>query len=98
MVERALILHQSHDENKPLRFASLIEDQPDDTMRPAVQEETHPQLSLDAAMRRHIEAVLRKTGGRIQGRDGAAAILGIHSSTLRSRMDKLGVTFGRKAR
>ena len=98
MVERALIRHQSQGENKPLRFESLIEDRPDDTMRPAVQEETHPHLSLDAAMRRHIEAVLRKTGGRIQGRDGAAAILGIHSSTLRSRMDKLGVTFGRKAR
>lgn len=99
MVERSLIRHQSQGENKPLRFAALlVEDQPDGTIAVPIHEEVHPCLSLDDAMRRHIEAVLRSTQGKIQGKDGAAAILGIHASTLRSRMDKLGVTFGRQPR
>lgn len=41
--------------------------------------------------RRHIETVLRHTRGRISGPKGAAKILGIPASTLRSRMKKLGI-------
>ncbi|WP_083455762.1 helix-turn-helix domain-containing protein [Desulfosarcina cetonica] len=48
-------------------------------------------------MCRHIEAVLQSTNGKIQGKDGAAAQLNIHPNTLRSRMNKLGLPFGRKA-
>jgi tetracycline 7-halogenase / FADH2 O2-dependent halogenase len=39
----------------------------------------------------HIRMVLRRTGGRISGPQGAAAILGIPPSTLRSRIKKLGL-------
>ena len=39
----------------------------------------------------HIRRVLRETRGRISGPKGAALILGINASTLRSRMLKLGV-------
>jgi tetracycline 7-halogenase / FADH2 O2-dependent halogenase len=39
----------------------------------------------------HIRMVLRHTRGRISGPQGAAAILGIPSSTLRSRIKKLGL-------
>jgi tetracycline 7-halogenase / FADH2 O2-dependent halogenase len=41
----------------------------------------------------HIRMVLSHTGGRIAGPQGAAAILGIPASTLRSRIKKLGVTY-----
>jgi formate hydrogenlyase transcriptional activator len=34
---------------------------------------------------------LAETGWRIEGRDGAARILGLHPSTLRARMHKLGI-------
>lgn len=97
MIERALIRHQNRDENTPLRFASLVEESPDFITSSPVAEDIHPHQTLDEAMRSHIKAVLRSTGGKVQGKEGAAAILGIHPSTLRSRMDKLGVTFGRKA-
>lgn len=97
MIERALIRHQSRDENTPLRFATLIEEIPDCVVPTPKNEGVQSHMSLDEAMRRHIKAVLRFTGGKVQGKDGAAYILGIHSSTLRSRMEKLGVTFGRKA-
>ncbi|HKQ72938.1 MAG TPA: sigma 54-interacting transcriptional regulator [Blastocatellia bacterium] len=39
----------------------------------------------------HIRMVLRHTGGRISGPRGAAAILGVPPSTLRSRIKKLGL-------
>lgn len=39
----------------------------------------------------HIQMVLRHTGGRIAGPQGAAAILGLPPSTLRSRIKKLGL-------
>jgi transcriptional regulator with GAF, ATPase, and Fis domain len=39
----------------------------------------------------HIRRVLRHTRGRISGPQGAAAILGVPSSTLRSRIRKLGL-------
>ena len=34
---------------------------------------------------------LEKTGWRIEGKDGAARLLGLHPSTLRARMHKLGI-------
>ena len=41
--------------------------------------------------RNYILAVLEKTGGQVGGADGAAKILGMPSSTLRSKMKKLGI-------
>jgi transcriptional regulator with GAF, ATPase, and Fis domain len=41
--------------------------------------------------RRHIQAVLAKTGWRITGKNGAAEILGLKRTTLQSRMKKLGI-------
>jgi transcriptional regulator with GAF, ATPase, and Fis domain len=52
-------------------------------------------VSLDEAQRRHIVAALAHTGGRIEGRRGAAAILEINPHTLRARMRKLGVQWAR---
>lgn len=50
-----------------------------------------PILPLDAAMARHIETALARTQGRIEGRNGAAALLGINPHTLRARMRKLAI-------
>jgi transcriptional regulator with GAF, ATPase, and Fis domain len=41
--------------------------------------------------RRHIVQVLRQCGGKVAGRGGAAEFLNIHSSTLNSRIKKLGI-------
>ena len=48
-------------------------------------------LTMDEAMRRHIESALRVTRGRIEGPFGAAVLLGINPHTLRARMRRLGV-------
>ena len=47
--------------------------------------------SIAEAERRHIIYVLNKTGGIIAGKGGAAELLDLPPSTLRSRMKKLGV-------
>jgi two-component system response regulator HydG len=48
-------------------------------------------VTLDEMERSYIREVLRNTGGVIAGKGGAAEILGLPPSTLRSRMKKLGV-------
>ncbi|HEX4936831.1 MAG TPA: sigma-54 dependent transcriptional regulator [Gemmatimonadaceae bacterium] len=48
-------------------------------------------LPLEQAMARHIERALKATGGRIEGRGGAAALLRINPHTLRARMRKLRI-------
>jgi len=47
--------------------------------------------TLESLERTHIVSVLQRTGWVIQGPRGAAAILGIHPNTLRSRMERLGI-------
>ena len=53
--------------------------------------------SLDQVERTHILEVLMRTSWRIEGPEGAAALLNLNPSTLRSRMKKLGVRRSTKA-
>ena len=52
--------------------------------------------SLDAVTARYIKQVLEKTNGKINGSGGAAEILGINPNTLRNKMKKLGIPFGKE--
>src|SRR5437870_5044474 len=61
-------------------------------VRAAVPEDIAP---LEEMERRHIVAALESTAGVIHGPKGAAQILKLHPNTLRSRMEKLGLTFKR---
>ncbi|MCG8566033.1 MAG: sigma 54-interacting transcriptional regulator [Desulfobacterales bacterium] len=54
--------------------------------------------SLDRAVTRHIQAALDACNGKVQGADGAAALLGLNPSTLRNKMKKLGIPYGRKSK
>jgi transcriptional regulator with GAF, ATPase, and Fis domain len=47
--------------------------------------------TLEETERKQILKILSETRWRIEGKDGAAAILGIHPSTLRARMHKLQI-------
>jgi PAS domain S-box-containing protein len=47
--------------------------------------------ALEDVERRHIESVLKQTNWMIEGNKGAAKILNLNPSTLRSRMQKLGI-------
>jgi transcriptional regulator with GAF, ATPase, and Fis domain len=91
VIERTLILNPSG----PLTFEHLSAKHSQHSMDSTVLgEETD---NLDEVTSRHIRRVLAKTNGRVNGADGAAALLGINPSTLRNRMKKLRVPFGRKS-
>jgi transcriptional regulator with GAF, ATPase, and Fis domain len=47
--------------------------------------------TLEETERNQMLKILSETKWRIEGKDGAAAILGIHPSTLRARLHKLGM-------
>jgi transcriptional regulator with GAF, ATPase, and Fis domain len=59
--------------------------------RPTAPGETAADSSLEDVERHHIESVLTQTGWMIEGQSGAAKILNLNPSTLRSRMQKLGI-------
>ncbi|MEO1085818.1 MAG: sigma 54-interacting transcriptional regulator, partial [Acidobacteriota bacterium] len=63
--------------------------------RDAAGSDAGASLALDDVVRSHIERVLALTGGKVHGPDGAAALLQLNASTLRHRMDKLGIAYGR---
>ncbi len=47
--------------------------------------------TLEDAQREHIRRALQQTGGVVDGLSGAAVLLGLKPSTLRSRMKRLGI-------
>jgi transcriptional regulator with GAF, ATPase, and Fis domain len=51
--------------------------------------------SLEVVERTHITRVLERTNWVVEGRAGAARVLGLAPSTLRSRMAALGIRRGR---
>ena len=53
--------------------------------------ETEPTQTLEEVERVYITRTLENTGWRIEGPYGAAKILGLNPSTLRTRMLKLGI-------
>jgi transcriptional regulator with GAF, ATPase, and Fis domain len=57
---------------------------------------TQVPLELDQVLITHISHVLDLCKGRVEGEKGAAKLLNIHPSTLRKRMKKLNISFGRR--
>ena len=53
---------------------------------------------MNEVVSRHIGRALAASGGRVEGPGGAAEMLQVHPSTLRGRMRRLGIPFGRQAR
>jgi transcriptional regulator with GAF, ATPase, and Fis domain len=96
MVERELIRAYAQGPDQPLRFSDFT---PAGKVTEVTEVEKGPEedapLLLDEVVSRHISRIMKKTGGKVQGKDGAAATLGLHPSTLRNRMRKLGIPFGR---
>jgi transcriptional regulator with GAF, ATPase, and Fis domain len=89
-VERALLLYKAN----PLKFDDILGLRILTSMHSDVIE-TDEDLTLHAIETKHIRRVLDMTRGRIEGKKGAASILKINPGTLRHKMRKLGVPFGR---
>ncbi len=80
-VERAVILSDGYE----IKFSNLETEIDDQLLK------VKPAALLADIEREHIEMILRNTFWRISGPSGAAALLGMHPSTLCHRMKKLGI-------
>jgi len=99
IVERELIRSRTRPADEPLAFLDFEPLQRTiraETTIPG-RTDTDKNLEIDRVMRAHLQHVLQLSGGRIQGRYGAAAKLGLNPSTLRHRLRKLGIPFGYRA-
>ncbi|MFH2065188.1 MAG: sigma 54-interacting transcriptional regulator [Pseudomonadota bacterium] len=93
-IERALIQHRA---GVPLSFEALLPlSSPGSVLQNQSRDE--PFASLDEINAQYIRQALEKAGGKIHGPGGAAQILGINPSTLRKRMNKLAIPYGRRGR
>ena len=93
LVERELIRHRGG----PLTFEAVLPREEGVTnavsaggARPRLP------LKLDEAMAAHVSEVLKLAKGKIHGPGGAAELLGINPTTLRWRMDRLGIRYRRR--
>ena len=91
VIERALILSKG----TPITFDDLIGEKPAESPSTSGGVQDRP-LKLDEAMSQHICRVLEMTKGKVHGKGGAAEVLGINPSTLRNRMNQLGIPYGRR--
>ncbi|HNS14544.1 MAG TPA: sigma 54-interacting transcriptional regulator [Syntrophorhabdaceae bacterium] len=93
-VERAIVIHRG----ETLGFEDIVgikpaKDEPDGYCGPGTTD-----LSMKNIEVQHIMRALEIAGGSVEGPKGAAAILRLNPGTLRSRMRKLGIPFGKKAK
>ena len=93
MIERALILQRGG-----IISLDMLLPPANAKEAPPPQERTRDEfLSLEDINSQHIRQALERAGGKINGRGGAAEILRINPNTLRKRMNRLGIPYGRKS-
>jgi len=91
VLERALILGKSG----TLSFENLNPSQTRPQTQTSSKIDNLP-LKLDNMIANHILHVLESTAGKVHGPGGAAELLGMNASTLRGKMNKLGIPYGRE--
>ena len=99
VIERAVIVSTGPDlhlapDSLPVPSAFIDNPPPASSMSSRVTSENAKSgpMALVEVERNHIVAVLARTKWRIQGLNGAAHVLNLKPSTLRSRMKKLGIS------
>ncbi|WP_300674636.1 sigma-54 dependent transcriptional regulator [Desulfoluna sp.] len=87
VIERALILSRG----RGLSFENLMWN-PDRTPENRLVSPPRADFSsMDEVVKGHIQEALKRSGCKIEGPGGAAELLAMHPSTLRSRMKKFGI-------
>jgi transcriptional regulator with GAF, ATPase, and Fis domain len=90
IIERGMICCKG----RPLDFSGLIQSQGKTGLNRTNDSESF--LSIAQVNRLHIKKALTSAKGKINGPGGAAQLLNIHPNTLRKRMDRLGIRYGKK--
>jgi len=97
VVERAMIQSQTGRNRGVLVFQGLAGPAGEPPMTNGGRSDL-PLAPLDEMIAAHIRKALVQTGGKVEGEKGAARLLGLHPSTLRGRMKKLGIPYGRRSK
>jgi transcriptional regulator with GAF, ATPase, and Fis domain len=92
IVERALILHTQG----PLQFTNLLRESNEAPETAAAEQASAPLLPLEEMTRAHIKRAISMANGKISGPGGTADILQVKPSSLRRKMDKLGIPYRKK--
>lgn len=88
LVERALIISSG----KPIDIQPELSRE-ENVNRPTINDNFS---KLENLVKNHLAAALERTHGKIDGPGGAAELLGLNSSTLRSKLRKFKIPFGRR--
>jgi transcriptional regulator with GAF, ATPase, and Fis domain len=91
VVERALILNKGG----PLTLDRVLSSDRREQVDAGISSHGEQHQTLDEAISDRIRRTLVLTNGKIHGPGGAAELLGVNPTTLRSRMRKLGIPFKR---
>jgi PAS domain S-box-containing protein len=101
VIERAAVLSRDRRLQLPEEWASMSFASTTNTSAAAEPVQSADTASQEATLaeleRNHILQVLHQTRWRVEGPTGAAKTLGLNASTLRSRMQKLGIKRVRRA-
>jgi len=90
ILERALIQNRGKEDGSPLTLKDFVFKKKQE--KDGISSENDDDIiDLDKAISNHIRRALKATNGRIEGVGGAAELLGVNPSTLRTRMKKLGI-------
>ena len=93
LVERALIVNP----NAALNMKAVgLPARPKETAGPGMDEGDLP--TFDEVVTSYIKRVIEATNGKIHGPGGAAEVMAMNPSTLRSKISKLGIHYTRKRR
>ena len=96
VIERAVILGNGHRVDVAAALGGERARRPGGEMPAGVAATAAATFApLDEIIAGHMGAALRRSGGRIEGPGGAAALLGVNPHTLRSRMRRLGIDWTR---
>nr|WP_320050197.1 sigma 54-interacting transcriptional regulator [uncultured Desulfuromonas sp.] len=87
VIERELVRYKGG----ALTFDRVVGQDDSSPVLPVDAEESFSPKPLDDHLTTYLRQVLEHTSGRINGEGGAAQLLGINPSTLRSKMKKLGI-------
>jgi DNA-binding NtrC family response regulator len=91
IVEQALIQCKG----SVLAFDDLTTLQQTSELPEAEEDLMERRLRLREVEYRHVRRIMEITDGRVEGKRGAAVLLGMNPATLRHRLQKLGIPFGR---
>jgi len=95
LVERTLILSQMMDDGSELSFDPLPTGSTPKENMALKKEDDEIIRPLDELMANHIQKALDQANGKVEGKNGAASMLRINPGTLRGRMKKLKIAYGR---